>query len=87
MTYRKSVTYMFEVDGETWEILDCNHNYMLISETRKNGQEDCHTSFEVSLIDGVWTIDEHCEKDISNYWYTDTVENIEAFLNNHGLPG
>lgn len=86
MSYEKKVTYTFEVSGETWEVLECHADYMRISETRKNGQEDCHTSFDMNLLDGLWVIDEWGKKSITAYWWADTAEKIEAYINKNGVP-
>ena len=86
--YTKRVTWTFRTGGETWEITDINkaRDWAKISETRKNGQEDDHTIFELELKAGGWLIGEEGRSMLNMHWYAGSAEAIEAFLNEHGLP-
>lgn len=86
--YKKSVTYTFEVSGEIWEVVDWREEYMAISETRKNGQEDthCHLELYCSPTDRVWKMEEYCREQLDTYWSADTADKILEHVNKYGMP-
>jgi hypothetical protein len=84
--YTKTTTYIFEVDGDTWAVLDFNDEWIALEETRKNGQEDTHFFGEARLVEGKWKLDDDARKMLEGYWGESTIEAIEAFFNEHGVP-
>jgi len=86
MGYTKRVTYTFEAGGETWEIDGWNDDWVEISETSKNGQEDTHCSATLEFKDGIWEMDEWCRKQLDMYWYGYTADEIIKYITENGLP-
>ncbi len=84
--YEKRTTYRFEAGGETWEICWFSDNFMEIIETSKNGQEDCHTAFDINLVDDHWVIDDVGRKRILENWWATTADEIQTFINKNGPP-
>ncbi len=88
--YKKFVSYNFDCGGENWDITDWSSEYVLIEETRKNGQEDCHlqAEFEVDKF-GKWTLmydDQKWEPYIVSYLGRSVVNDIINYLTEHGPP-
>lgn len=86
--YEKQVHYLFTAYKEEWAItiIGADGDCVLGEETRKNGQEDCHMSFEANLIDGKWVLDEPSRSCILSYSYGREIPAIEAYFNEHGMP-
>lgn len=89
--YEKHIEYRFEAGPwkTGWAIIsEESHDgrrVLVISETRKNGQEDCHMMAEAhEQPDGTWKLEE--DSMIAEYESARTVTAIEAYLNEHGAP-
>ena len=87
--YTKSVTYTFFCGDERWEVCTSKADYMYIKETRNNGQEDVHISFDLHLRDGKWVFvdDFDAREGIETYRYAELADELLAFVNKHGRPG
>lgn len=84
--YRKQVQYMFAVYGDIWAVTHVSERYLVIEETRKNGQEDTHMSAELTLNDdGKWQYEDGREQ-IEMYESDGMADAILAFFNEHGPP-
>lgn len=84
--YRKRVEYDFEVLDETFSIVEIGDDYVVVEETRKNGQEDCHARGVLALgrtkkydwIEGVDSFLRAYSRFFAN--------GIQDYLNKNGLP-
>ncbi|MHC4621435.1 MAG: hypothetical protein ACYTEQ_27140 [Planctomycetota bacterium] len=82
-TYKKSVSWLFEVEGVVYAITQLEADFVTAEETRKNGQEDTHFRCDLSLIDGKWVAE---VPDWLSDWEKPEYLAVEAFINQHGLP-
>lgn len=83
--YETKTVHYFNAGGERWQVNYSDDECIQCEETRKNGQEDCHVSFEALLEDGRWQIDEGRDRIVDSFW-ADTADEIEEFLNRVGAP-
>lgn len=81
--YTKQVRYTFEAGGENWVVTHWGCDWLIAEETRKNGQEDCHVTFEAALQNGRWKIEN--EGGMNMYLGVEPYK-IEDFLNENGFP-
>ena len=84
--YKKKVTYHFEVDDETWAILNFDEDSIEFEETNKNGQEDTHIWGDADLGEDGWVIDKETREMMEMYRNDETASAIEAFFNKYGVP-
>lgn len=84
--YEKRTVYEFEVADETWEVESWDFDYIMISETRKNGPEDTHCYVELELKDGKWVMAEDSRKHLEQYRCSSTADAIVRFIQENGLP-
>lgn len=79
--YKKHVEHRFEVSGEEFALSAIEADYAFVSETRKNGQEDCHQKGAVYRENSgdkfQWAEGEEM---------FDAPEKVLAYINKHGLP-
>ena len=84
--YTKYVTYTMETSAQPYEVDAWGPDHVLVTETRKNGQEDSHMSGEVHLTDGAWKMDDFGRESIGGWDGMEVVKEIEAHLDRHGPP-
>lgn len=84
--YQKRISWTFEAGGDLWEVFSFTNEVIDFEETRKNGQEDCHTRGSAERVDGRWVLEEWTRSQINTYGRTGQADAIEAFFNEHGLP-
>lgn len=87
MGYEKQTRYYFEVWDTGLVITDIADDYMMIEETRKNGQEDTHMfGCVVPTEDGNWKWDEIEGETFSEYEDEEFASDILKYIQQHGRP-
>lgn len=84
--YTRRVTHRFTVNDEEWEVTFANSSVINFTETRKNGQEDCHMSGEAEFIDGKWVLEKYTRERIQMYGRIGSADAVEEFFNTYGPP-
>jgi hypothetical protein len=84
--YTTKTEHYFKAGGELWKVREFNDESIVLEETTKNGQEDCHVCVEVEKTDGVWMVSEWSRERILDSFWDNTADEIEAFLTKHGTP-
>lgn len=73
----------FEVCNEEFS-LTRSGECLYVEETRKNGQEDCHMSGELELIDGRWNwADDYSRRQFATYGNVGVADAIPAYVNDN----
>jgi hypothetical protein len=83
--YVEHRTWTFEVEDEIWEIVETGENWVEVSETRKNGQEDTHVLLIMVKVGDSWIIEEG-ESMLLYYRNSTTPQAMIDFFNKNGLP-
>ena len=85
--YKLHQELRFEVCGEEFSVTRTGEDAAEIEEMRKNGQEDCHMSGELTLRDGRWDwADKWSRKQFQTYGNVGVVDAIIAHVNKYPPP-
>lgn len=89
MSYTKEIRWSFEVMDELLELSHVDSQGAVVSEVRKNGQEDTHMREEIMLDedgDFVWAIPLGDKNSFEEYCSKQFADAILEYIKRNGLP-